>query len=261
MQAKVKSFPKTKLPLLLNSAIVALALVGVVALQQLQLDRPPQSTLTPEQQQQQWGLRLQLLERTPTLDFDNVIADWTFLNFIQYFGDDPARLQTGYDLNDDYFKLITQLDPRFVEIYLFLSSAISFYQADPELSIQLMDRGTDALSPTMHPDAFLVWRYKGLDQLLLLGDIQGSVRSHEMAARWAQASGNTELAEIYRRTAEFLKTDPDSTRVRFWGWQEVYYTAIDRQRQQKAEEELLKLGAKKQVDSQGRVTFILPESE
>lgn len=51
-----------------------------------------------------------------------------------------------------------------------------------------MERGTKALSPQIHPRAYLVWRFMGLDQLLLLGDIPGAIRSYEMAANWAAES-------------------------------------------------------------------------
>ena len=39
-----------------------------------------------------------MLKNLPSFGFDNLIADWTFLKFLQYFGDDEARDVTGYDL-------------------------------------------------------------------------------------------------------------------------------------------------------------------
>ena len=49
---------------------------------------------------------LNLLERLPTFGFDNVLADWVFLNFLQYFGDQDARRITSYQLSPEYFEVI-----------------------------------------------------------------------------------------------------------------------------------------------------------
>ena len=37
------------------------------------------------------ALSLKLLTRLPSLGFDNLMANWTFLRFLQYFGDDEVR--------------------------------------------------------------------------------------------------------------------------------------------------------------------------
>ncbi|MEB3825885.1 hypothetical protein [Phormidium sp. CCY1219] len=245
-----------------NLSIALVALIGAIALQQMRLNDPRSGSLDPQKAQQQEALQLEVLARSPTFGFDNLLADWLFLKWVQYFGDEPLREQTGYDLNDDYFDLITKLDPRFAEVYPFISTAVSFTQGKPETGIAFMERGTAALSPEMDPKAYMVWRYKGLDELLLLGDIEASIYSHEMAAQWVKATPEedaAELAELYQRMAQFLRSDPDSTPVRFWAWNEVYHNAMTESVQLRAEEELLKLGAEKQITESGGVRFFLPE--
>jgi hypothetical protein len=241
-------------------AIAAIALAGVVWMQRTRLTQPTPTLADLKQAEQEEAMRLQLLKQMPTFGFDNLIASWTFLNFLQYYGDTPVRQQTGYSLSPSYFDLITQRDPRFVDIYLFLSGSISYQLGKPRMAIELMDRGSKALSPQIHPRAYLVWRFKGLDQLLLLGDIPGAIRSHEMAAKWAAESPDRDIAPAFQQTAEFLRSDPNSIPVRFQGWTMVYYQALaarDQQTQERAKREILALGG--QIREQdGQIEFMPP---
>lgn len=243
--------------LLVNLALAAAAGAGIIALQWTQLHRPPEPADTPKQAEQLEGLRLQLLKQMPAFGFDNLIANWAFLNYIQYFGEEEARKVTGYSLNADYFDLITQRDPRFADMYLFLSTGISYYLGKPEITVQYMDRGTRALSPQINPRAYLVWRFKGLDQLLLLNDIPGAIHSHQMAAQWVEGTPDEKYAQMYRQTAEFLKTDPDSTLARGRSWAEVYINATDKRVRERAEQEILKLGGQIRR-TQGQIEFVFP---
>lgn len=275
MEAKIEQFSRKWLSLLLNGVIGLVALAGVVTMQSSgQLGGMPpdvqgQKALSAisatnfkqatQQEVQQEALRLKMLKTLPSFGFDNLIADWTFLKFLQYFGDDEARDVTGYNLSQEYFDIITRRDPRRVEIYPFLSVAVSFYQAKPEIAVQLMERGTSALSPQIHPQAWIVWRTKGLDELLLLGDIPDSIRSHEMAADWVEKTPDgPKLAPIFRGTAEFLRRDPDSVPVRFAAWSTVYAQTKDKIVRLRARQALVKLGAQVQKDRDGRESFILP---
>ena len=253
-------FRRRWLPPLVTGAIALLATASIVSLQRVQLNRTSLWESNPQQAEKEEALRLELLKRTPTFGFDNLIADWTFLNFLQYYGDTPARQKTGYSLSPQYFDIITRLDPRFAEVYLFVSGSVSYQLGKPDLAIQFMDRGAAALSPKLHPRAFTVWRFKGLDQLLLLGDVSGSVRSHEMAAKWAADSPYAELAPIFAQTADFLRKDPTSTMVRFQSWVSVYYQAVaanDKQTQARAKREILELGGQIKTRD-GEVSFEPP---
>ncbi|MCT7982232.1 hypothetical protein NG796_02880 [Laspinema sp. A4] len=241
-------------------AIAIVALAGAIIMQQMGLGNPRLAQTDPRQAEQQEALQVQMLRRSPTLGFDNMIANYAFLKWVQYFGDEEIRDQIGYALNQEYFDVITRLDPRFAEMYPFISTAVSFAQGEPELGIEYMDRGLAVLSPEINPKAFLVWRFKGLDQLLLLGDIPGSIESHERAAQWARGTEYDDYADLYQSAADFLRTEPDSTGVRLWAWNEVYQNSINESVKQRAEQEILKLGASKQINEEGQVIFVLPET-
>ena len=278
MEAKIEQFSRKWLSLLVNGVIGLAALAGVVTMQSsgelggmssvgVQGQKPLSAMSAgsykqaAQQEAQQEALRLKMLKTLPSFGFDNLIADWTFLKFLQYFGDDEARDVTGYNLGQDYFDIVTQRDPRWADIYLFLSTAISFYQGKPETAVNLMERGTRALSlsPQIHSQSWIVWRTKGLDELLLLGDIPESIRSHEMAADWVQGSPEgPKLAPMLRATAEYLRRDPDSVPVRFAAWSTVYAQTTDKLVRQRAKQALVKLGAQVQKDKNGKESFILP---
>jgi len=278
VEAKIEQFSRKWLSLLVNGVIGLAALAGVVTMQSrgqlggmspvgVQGQKPlfaksaASFKQAAQQEAQQEALRLRMLKTIPSFGFDNLIADWTFLQFLQYFGDDEARDVTDYNLSQDYFDIVTQRDPRWADIYLFLSTAISFYQGKPETAVNLIERGTRALalSPQIHSQSWKVWRTKGLDELLLLGDIPESIRSHEMAADWVQGSPEgPKLAPIFRATAEYLRRDPDSVPVRFIAWNTVYAQTTDKLVRQRAKQALVKLGAQVQKDKNGNESFILP---
>ncbi len=278
MEAKIEQFSRKWLSLLLNGVIGLAALAGVVTMQSsgqlggmsavgVQGQKPLSGMSAAsfkkaaQQEAQQEALRLRMLKKLPSFGFDNLIADWTFIKFLQYFGDDEARDVTGYNLGQDYFDIVTQRDPRWTDIYLFLSTAISFYQGKPETAVNLMERGTSALSlsPQIHPQAWIVWRTKGLDELLLLGDIPDSIRSHQMAADWVEETPEgPKLAPMFRATAQYLRRDPDSVPVRFTAWNTVYTQTTDKLVRQRAKQALVKLGAQVQKDKNGNESFILP---
>lgn len=247
-----------------QGVIAAIACAGIVTLQRSQLASPSLWVSAPAQAEQQEALRLRLLKQLPTFGFDNLIANWTFLNFLQYYGDVEVRSKTGYSLSPEYFDIITRLDPRFVGVYLFLSNSVSYQVGQPKRAIQLMERGIAALSPEIDPKAYQVWRFKGLDQLLLLGDVSGSIKSHEMAAQWAKGTPDDALAFVFQATANFLREDPNSVPIRIQAWSSVYYQAVasnDQATQERAKQEILNLGGEMQVDAEGRVLFSLPSAK
>ena len=276
MEAKIEQFSRKWLSLLAHTVIGLVALAGVVIMQssaQLggmptvvqEVQKPLSATAAAsfkqaaQQETQQEALRLKMLQTIPSFGFDNLIADWTFLKFLQYFGDDEARNVTGYNLSADYFDIVTRRNPRWVEIYPFLSVAVSYYQAKPEIAVQLIERGTNVLSPQIDPQAWRVWRNKGLDELLLLGDTTESARSHEMAADWVEGTPEgKKLAPMFRATADFLRRDPDSIPVRFAAWSAVYAQTNDKFVRMRARQALVKLGAVVQKDKDGNESFILP---
>ena len=261
-------FPKG-LSILVPIAVAGMALMSIVGMQLYapgglkgsgMNSNPTEkiSATAAQQAQQQETARLKLLKLLPALGYNNLLADWTFLSFLQYFGDDPAREKTNYELLDDYFEVIVTHDPRWVEMYNFLSTSVSFYQARPDLTVQLIERGLQSLSPAKNSKAWLVWRTKGIDELLLLGDSQASAKSHEMAAQWAENTPDQDFSPRLREFAETLKQNPDHLLIRIQTWLMVYSTTQDKLVRKRAIQELLELGVKIKTQDNGELTFIIP---
>jgi hypothetical protein len=222
--------------LLVPLVLVALSYGIIINLQMSrlsQLERQATQSLTKaeyirEEQQTESGLKV--LAKLPTFGFDNLIADWAFLNFLQYFGDDQARPQTGYRMVPDFFQLIVARDPRFLDIYPYLSAGVTLYGGQPQKTVQLLQQGIDAVHPERQADAYFLWQAKATDELLFLGRNKDAQRSYEMAGSWASRSQDPALQNIAtrsRQTAQFLASNPDSRRARVGAWFNILTNAID----------------------------------
>ncbi|MEW5859223.1 MAG: hypothetical protein AB1861_17865 [Cyanobacteriota bacterium] len=210
-------------------------------------------------------VRLKLLQKVPAFGLDNLFADWVFLGFAQYFGDDEVRKVTGYTLSPDYFEIIVNRDPRFRKAYLFLSASSSLYAAMPERSVALMEKGLKSLTPQVPPKSYFIWRYKGMDELLFLGNAQAARQSFEKAAEWAKVYSDPEsksVAAISRQTSEFLVRNPNSRKAQVSGWMLVLTNPVIDDRTRKiAISRIEALGAKVIITPEGGVQVKLPEKD
>lgn len=209
-------------------------------------------------------IRLDLIQKIPDLGFSNLIADWTLLSFLQYFGDDVARDRTGFELSPNYFEIIVDRDPHFLKSYLFLSTSISLFAGEPEKAIALMAKGLKSLTPEQ-PGAYYVWRYKGTDELLFLGDSKKAERSFAKAAEWAREFSDPEsqnIAELSRKTAEFLADDPDLNSAQERAWAMVLVNSLntgDERTQKRIIERIEAQGGKVIISPKGAVSVQLPK--
>jgi hypothetical protein len=242
---------------------MSLLIAGVVWLQQRRLDMlqsPVAGSQSVEQLQmaeRQEGLRLQLLQRTPSFGFDNLVADWTFLNFLQYFGNYDLRSQVGYRISPEFFEVIVAEDPYFVLPYLFLSVSTSIYAAEPEWAVGLMTQGLEYMTPEIPEGGYRVWRYKGLDELLFLGDGEAARQSFEMAVEWAEKSNEPDavsVAQAARQTVDFLAENPVGKAARISAWIQILNYAVDETTQKLAIEQIQELGGEILVNEGGQVT-------
>jgi hypothetical protein len=223
--------------------------------------RQPQKVTISNTESQPSRELLKLQTYVPKLGFENILADWLFLQFIQYFGDTEARKITGYDLIPDYFRSIVQDDPRFLKAYFSLSTANSLYAARPEVTVQLTDQVLKHIYPKFDTQAPLVWSYKGIDQLLFLGDGGGAKHSYEMAAKWALERSDADSREIAGRNlemAQFLMDNPDSRKAQIAAWSLILGEAKEKETQQRAIYEIEKLGGRFERDPSGRYSLIVP---
>ncbi|MBD1927047.1 hypothetical protein H6F74_12435 [Trichocoleus sp. FACHB-90] len=243
---------------------LAIGLLQVPQLKQISTKAKTASLEELNKELQAEKLRLNLLHKTPSFGFNNLFANWAFLGFLTYLGDDSAREQTGYSLSPEYFEIIVDRDPRFFKMYLFLSNTISMYAGMPEESVALMEKGLKSLSPKAPPRSYYVWRYKGTDELLFLGDAQAARKSFEKAAEWASVYADTDsqnVAAISRQTAQFLARNPNSKYAQVGAWSMVLQNAVDDRTRKIAISRIEGLGGKVVVTPEGEVRVQLPEKD
>lgn len=243
---QVKCFFSFSLLILLSVSVIAL---------QMQCLKSRDITVYIDYQGEQKKMKtaLAIQKLSPSLGFDGIMADWTFLNFIQYFGDEKARLETGYHLIPDYFEMISQKDPRFVRAFLILSPSNSIYAGLPNKTIAFLNKALKQITPEIEPLAHYLWLYKGVDEMLFLGDLRAARHSFAMAAKWAKQAGEELTVQRAKETIRFLETNPDTRKVKIAGWMLVLSNAQDSKTQKHALNKLKELGAKVYVDPMGKV--------
>jgi tetratricopeptide (TPR) repeat protein len=173
---------------------------------------------------------LSLAKTLPTFGFHNLVADWYFIDFIQYFGDTDLRQKAGYGAAMEYFEAILDRDPRFMAAYFYLSSTGSMYAGAPERSVKIMARGLKSLSPKVPDRGYYIWRLKAVDELLFLGDVPAARNSMQNAAHWARQHSTPEgqnIARLSQNTAAYLARNPNSKQAQFDAWNMVLSAAVD----------------------------------
>ncbi|MBW4620089.1 MAG: hypothetical protein KME17_12125 [Cyanosarcina radialis HA8281-LM2] len=234
--------------LILLLSIVAIGKLQEPQLKKLKSDLP--SSLTELKRQEDGEkARLNLWQKAPTFGFDNLLASWVFLEFIQYFGDEKVRKLTGYNISPNYFAVILDRDPRFLDAYFYLSTSVSIFAGKPEESIALMNEqlNSNLISPKVPPRAYYIWRYKAIDELLFLGDGKLAKKSFEKAAEWAKSYDDPEsqnVASVSQATADFLAKNPSSKIAQVSAWEMVLRNAADRASCDRAISNIERLGGK-----------------
>ncbi len=255
---------------LIGTSIVALLCIGsIVALQLPQLDKiSNKATNTSvesfKREIESEKLRLNLLNSIPSFGFNNLAADWTFISFILYFGDDEARAKTGYALSPEYFEDILNRNPYFLDAYPFLSSSTTLYAGMPARTIALMEKYLKFLAPKSPPKAYYIWRYKGTDELLFLGNSQAAKQSFETAGKWADAYTDDDsklVAKLSHQTAQFLAKNPNSKSAQVSAWSMVLNNAFDDRVRKIAISRIQALGGTVSITPDGQVKVRSPKKD
>ncbi|MBW4433482.1 MAG: hypothetical protein KME28_17605 [Pelatocladus maniniholoensis HA4357-MV3] len=244
--------------------ILGVSLLQFPHMQQLISSHKTASLASLEREINAEKLRLNLLKKMPHFGYNNLIANCVYLDFLQYFGDDEVRAKTGYSLSPEYFEVILKRDPRFLEAYLSLSTSTSMYAAMPERSIALMKTGLKSLSPWVPSKSYYVWRYKGIDELLFLGDSQNAKQSFQQAANWANNHTDEEskqVAEFSQKTADFLERNPDSKYAQIATWMMVLNNQVDEKTHQRAIIAIETFGGKVIKNPDGSTRIRLPKQD
>jgi hypothetical protein len=241
-------------------ALILLCIGGIIRIQQPKLKILTNTEVNNrdyQREEDREAIQVNFLKNLPTFGFSNLIANWTMLQFIQYYGDGEARKQQGSRLTPDYLEAVVKHDPRFVQAYLILSPASSISAGKPERTIGAMNQGLKVLTPEI-PESYYVWLYKGIDELLFLGDIPGAKKSYAKAAEWAAKAGNQHIADIASGTVKFLETNPDSRTAQVGAWFIVYTNTRDLETRKIAKENIERLGGQLIEYDNGRRVRVLP---
>ena len=217
----------------------------------------------PALQQEEAKLKAQLTiaKTLPTFGFDNLVANWHFLDFVQYFGDTEVREKAGYGAAMEYFDAILDRDPRFLYGYFYLSSTGSLYAGQPERSVAIMNRGLKFLSPKVPNRGYYIWRLKAVDELLFLGKVPEARQSMLTAADWARQNPDREgqnVAQLSQKTANYLARNPNSKQAQFDAWSSVLSTAVDDFVVQRAIAGIRSTGGKVTISPTGEFKVVAP---
>jgi hypothetical protein len=248
-------------------ALLCLTAIGLLQTPQLQRLKTQSQTATVaalQREMEQEKVRLSLLKKTPSFGFENAIANWTFLNFLQYFGDTPARNKTDFTLSPDYFEVVLERDPYFINAYTFLSTSTAMYAGLPDRSVTIARRGLSSLKPNVPPDSYYAWRQLGIDELLFLGDADAAKRSFQMAATWARQStepNSDRVASLSEQTVAFLANNPNSKSAQVAAWSMVLTTAPDKRTHDIAIGQIERLGGKVTANPNGTFSIRPPAKD
>lgn len=246
--------------------ITIVCILGVICLQLPQLHTLQQrsQTATVEEIRQFMhveSIRLKAMQALPTFGFNNMVADWAFLRFLQYFGDEAARGKSDYRLSPEYFEIVLKHNPNFLQVYPFLSTSTSLYAGMPDRSIAMMQTALQSLQPNAPLGSYYGWRQLGIDQLLFQGNAAAAQQSFATAAEWARVQGNLNVATLSQQTADLLGKNPDSLYAQIAAWSMVLTTVPDDRTRQTAIQQIEALGGTIVQQSNGSFSIVPPEKD
>ncbi|MDZ8187441.1 MAG: hypothetical protein RMX96_21660 [Nostoc sp. ChiSLP02] len=251
-------------PFVICACILGVGLIQSPKLEKLLNSKKSVSLATLEKDIKLEKVSLDFLKKMPSFGYDNLIGNWVYINFLEYFGDDEVRDQTGYSLSPEYFEVILERDPRFLAAYQSLSISTSLYAAMPERAIALSEKGLKSLSPWVPERSYYVWRYKGTDELLFLGNPKAAQKSFTTAANWAKNYSDEEsqfVGAASQRTAEFLSRNPKSKYAQIATWAMVLNNKVDDKTRKRAIRAIEALGGKVVKTPEGTNKIIFPPKD
>ncbi|NJK58709.1 MAG: hypothetical protein HC939_23390 [Pleurocapsa sp. SU_5_0] len=254
---------KKILSIIANVISVPVLLILLIQLQNNDLKKS-NSIENPDDFQDEKSLatKINIQQKLPSFGFENIVADWNLLKFIQYFGDGETREKVGYSLIPEYFKVIVTKDPHFIKAHLSLSSANSIYAGQPEVTVALLQKAINSMNPGEVSNSSYLWSYKGVDEILFLGDIKAATRSYQKAAEWAMKEGGSMsdiTARRNMRTANFLASNPDPTQVQIGAWMTSLSSAKDSKTQNYIIDKIEGLGVEVSITEKGEIKITRPE--
>ena len=219
------NFKKTYLSC--SSIIVYISLAGVLFLQNNYRSKIISQNKSTNffQEEQRLNSQINLQNLVPTFGFNNLKADKLFLSFIQYFGNDSAREETGYTLTPKYFATLMKYDTNFVDAYLTMANANSMYAGQPEKTISFIEEILDSANLQSDSELYsLLWLYKAYDELLFLGDLKAADFSYNQAKMLLaqhQQNSPTVANSVHFPNTQSLNKNSDIIQAQITAWSSV----------------------------------------
>jgi hypothetical protein len=251
-------FSSFTLPLIVLASLSGLIFLQSGRFQQIRAI-PSQNEIINNHKKQLASLKL--FSQLPVGSYRNLVASWLFLDYFQYLGDFDARKVTGYGLITPFFSEVVRNDPKFVDAYLYLSPMNSLYAGRPDQTVALMNRGLPALSPSIK-DAYYVWLYKGVDELLFLDNAAEARNSYQMAAQWAiqqDDENSRQVAQNAQGSAKFLENSSISRKAKISAWMALMgHVQGDEKMERFILQRIVALGAKISIAADGSLEVTMP---
>ncbi len=164
------------------------------------------------------------------LGYDQLLADWYWLAFVQYIGDGAARGRDHYAAADKYLQLIVDLDPGFIKAYWFASFILGSERRQPDEAAKFIDRGIQA-----NPDNWYLPFIAGINQYLYARNDISAAKYYKMAAKFPDAP-----PWLSRQSAILAARIPSSIKE-INIWDSIYGSSSDEMVKEKARGHLISL--------------------
>jgi hypothetical protein len=251
-----------------------LALIVVASVQSPRLDNlknKPQKLTKAQLQQETTAIeeQISLLKNIPSFGYDNLVADWQYIDLVQYAGDDN-RGRVGYGALMDYFEHILDRDPRFLNTYFLMGGTASIFAGEARKAVEIANKNLPLLAPKTPDRAYYIWRMKSVEELLFLGRSTDAKNSLLMAAEWTKpyakddkdsADEAANAGRVSLQAAADLAKDKDSKQARFEAWNMVISSAVDPRAVQIAITEIQALGGRVKISQDGKIETFPPPKD
>jgi tetratricopeptide (TPR) repeat protein len=153
--------------------------------------------------------------KVAALGFDEILADLIYIWSIQFYGDYAIADRYEY-LGQIYDRVISELDPHYLDPYLIGSLIMNLEAGDPEQALRLLDKGI-----AHNPDRWILAFEAGFLCYNDLGDYVRAARYFELALR---APG---VHPLVRRFYAEMQNRAGDKRASLREWAEIHETAED----------------------------------
>jgi hypothetical protein len=151
--------------------------------------------------------------RLVALGYDQLLADFYWLAFVNYVGDDTSRAVDHYKLADKYLDLVTGLDPCFIQPYWFCAFTVGSDQKRPLRANEILERGIRA-----NQNNWYLPYIAGVNLYLFAHDEVGAAKYYRIASKFPDAP------KWLARQSEILAARIPSTFKEINTWDAIYRT-------------------------------------